>query len=118
MKTCRICWVTRELEFFNSNWYDKTWRKNHKPFCKYCQSIINKNTHKPEIVIIRWKAFEKEKESHTKQKERKRQHYRENREKLLAYKKEFYANLPEDKKQKKIRRTILLSKKRLWQIEV
>ena len=118
MKTCRNCWVTREIEFFNSNWYSRNWKKTYKPFCKYCQSIMQKNSRKPEIVIIRWKVFEKEKETNIKLKEKKRQHYKENREKLLAYKREFYANLSEDKKQKIIRRVSLLSKKRLWQIEV
>lgn len=98
-KTCKNCWVTKNVTEFKSNWYSRIGTKLYKPDCKYCLWIKLRNYR----ILNNKEVNEKRKVWADKNRELIREHGR-NR----------YARKTEEEKKKILLRNRINYRKRLW----
>lgn len=128
MKTCRNCWVTREIKDFYTKGKKPSWEIKYNPDCKYCTRIKRNNQYKDRYISIKWNIIPKTTEYKEKSLVRNRKYYKENKEIINEQKRNKRASLSIEEKQKrnkqitKVRnirrqkeRLDLINNKRLWE---
>lgn len=126
MKTCKNCWITRELTEFKKNWYTKKWALTYKPICKLCMNLMLRNSLKDTIIMVRWKPVLVPNEKRLKKNAYNRE-FKARNPQIKEKQKEYYHSLsPEVKRARQVRQTKLarlrrekarldlINKKRLW----
>jgi hypothetical protein len=101
VKKCNICWATKEITLFPSNWVRKG-IKTYKPFCKYCKKIMRNNELRDKIIIVRWNPVVIPNELRIKKLEYQKAYRERNKEILKEKAQEYFKKVYTDPERKKL----------------